>query len=59
MNLSHLPIHEHRHEGCYLTAIPHRNLNLALRLPRVDEGVVSRGDLDPVHTDDLGVNHEP
>ena len=38
--------------------IPRSNLDLALGPLRVDEGIAACGDLDPVHPDDLRVNHE-
>ena len=58
MNLSHLLLLEYRH-GIPRTDEPYGNLDLALRPFRMDEGVISRRDLNPVHANDLGVNHEP
>jgi len=39
--------------------VPHKNLDLAFRPLCRNEGVVACRDLDPVHTNYLGVNHEP
>ena len=59
MNLSHLCSLERKYGRYSLDDAPHGNFDLALRPLRMDEGVVARRDLDPVHANDFCVNHEP
>jgi hypothetical protein len=59
MNLSHLLFFECKNGWYSRTDIPHEHLDLAFRSLPMGEGVVTCRDLDPVHADDLGVNHEP
>ena len=59
MNLSHLVFLNANRTGIPWTNVPHKNLDLAFGLLRGDESVIACRDLDPVHANDLRVDHEP